>query len=191
MLQKLKLKIFKYLTSPRMLPYYVNNQIVYNTRVSSSVEFIKNNKIKIEEHVFIWHNVILDGSAGLTISEGCQIGANVSIFTHSSHIAIRLFGKHYSNECFGRKEDGYMLKDVFIGNYTFIGTGSVVLPGVHIGTGCIVSANSLVNQNIPDYAIVQGNPAKIIGDTRKLDKRYLKKNIKFQKYYNEWNSIDD
>jgi acetyltransferase-like isoleucine patch superfamily enzyme len=128
----------------------------------------------------------LDGSSGLTIEEGCQIGANVSIFTHSSHISIRLFGKHYSDECKGRVEDGYILKKVLIGKYTFIATGSVILPGVTIGKGCIISANALVNKNVPDYAIVQGNPAEIIGDTRRLDSRYLKRSEQFKNYYEEW-----
>lgn len=190
MFQKLKLKIFMYLTKPRMLPYYDNNIAIKDTRISSTVEFIKKDQIKIEENVFIWHNTILDGSAGLTISEGCQIGSHVAIFTHSSHISIRLFGKHYSDECHGRIEDGYILKEVHVGSYTFIATGSVILPGVHIGKGCIVSANSLVNQDVPDYAIVQGNPAKIIGDTRRLDKRYLKRDKKFEQYYNEWSDVE-
>jgi acetyltransferase-like isoleucine patch superfamily enzyme len=171
-----------------MLSYYKNNKLIKKTRISSSVEFIKEENIEIGENVFVWHHTILDGSSKLTISEGCQIGANVSIFTHSSHIAIRLFGKHYTNECKGKIEDGYILKQVFIGKYTFIATGSVILPGITIGKGCIVSANSLVTQNLPDYAIVQGNPAQIIGDTRKLDKRYLKRDKKFQDYYQEWDS---
>ena len=188
MLRKLKLKVFKYLTTPKMLSYYKFDNLITNTRISTSVQFIKEENINIGENVFIWHNVILDGSSNLTISEGCQIGANVSIFTHSSHMSIRLFGRYYTDKCLGRKEDAYILKDVSIGKYTFIATGSVVLPGVNIGKGCIVSANSLVTKNIPDYAIIQGNPAEIIGDTRKIDKRYLNKSKDFSKYYNEWNN---
>ena len=44
----------------------------------------------------------------------------------------------------------------------WIGANSVILRGVHIGNGAVVGAGSVVTQDIPDYAIVAGNPAKVI-----------------------------
>jgi len=188
MFQKMKIKLFKYFTRSRMFPYFDNNgKIVKNTRISSSVLFIEESNISIGENIFIWQNTILDGSGKLTISEGCQIGANVSIFTHSSHFAIRLFGRYYAEKCFGEVNKGYIKKEVFVGKYTFIATGSIILPGVNIGKGVIIAPNSVVNINLPDYSIVQGNPCVIIGDTRKIDKKYLKNSDEFTQYYNEWN----
>lgn len=55
---------------------------------------------------------------------------------------------------------------VYIGENAFIGASVVVLPGTHIGKSVIIGAGAVVKGNIPDYAIVVGNPAKIIGDTR-------------------------
>ncbi|MBU3155810.1 Vat family streptogramin A O-acetyltransferase [Clostridium estertheticum] len=52
--------------------------------------------------------------------------------------------------------------DTIIGNDVWIGQNVVVMPGIHIGNGAIIAANSVVTKNVPDYHIVGGNPAKII-----------------------------
>lgn len=51
---------------------------------------------------------------------------------------------------------------VVIGNDVWIGGRVTILPGVHVGDGCIIGANAVVTKDIPNYAIVGGNPAKII-----------------------------
>lgn len=53
-------------------------------------------------------------------------------------------------------------RPVIIGNDVWIGTRSVILPGVTIGSHAIVAAGSIVTKNVPDWAIVGGNPAKVI-----------------------------
>ena len=52
--------------------------------------------------------------------------------------------------------------DTIIGNDVWIGQNVTVLPGVHIGDGAIIAANSVVTKDIPAYHIVGGDPAKII-----------------------------
>jgi acetyltransferase-like isoleucine patch superfamily enzyme len=42
-----------------------------------------------------------------------------------------------------------------------IGSGSVVLPGVSIGRGALIGAGAVVTRNVPDHAIVFGNPARV------------------------------
>lgn len=51
-------------------------------------------------------------------------------------------------------------KAVSIGNDVWIGHGAVIMPGISIGNGAIVGANSVVTRNVPAYAIVAGVPAK-------------------------------
>ena len=50
--------------------------------------------------------------------------------------------------------------DTIIGNDVWIGQNSVILPGVHIGDGAIIGANSVVGSDVAPYTIVVGNPAK-------------------------------
>ena len=53
-------------------------------------------------------------------------------------------------------------KPVRIGNDVYIGHGAMIMPGVIVGDGAIVAANAVVTRNVPAYAIVAGNPARLI-----------------------------
>lgn len=57
--------------------------------------------------------------------------------------------------------------NVVIGDDVWIGANSVVLPGVTIGNGAVVGAGSVVTKNVPQYAIIAGNPAKIIKNRKR------------------------
>jgi acetyltransferase-like isoleucine patch superfamily enzyme len=52
--------------------------------------------------------------------------------------------------------------DVTIGNDVWLGTNAMVMSGVTIGDGAVIGANSLVSTNVPPYAIVSGNPARVV-----------------------------
>ncbi len=51
---------------------------------------------------------------------------------------------------------------VVVGDDVWIGTRSIILPGIKIGSHSIIGAGSIVTKNVPEWAIVAGNPAKII-----------------------------
>lgn len=53
-------------------------------------------------------------------------------------------------------------KPVIIEDDVWIGAKVIILPGVHIGTGAVIGAGAVVTKNVPDYAVVGGNPAHII-----------------------------
>jgi acetyltransferase-like isoleucine patch superfamily enzyme len=54
-------------------------------------------------------------------------------------------------------------RSVVIGNYVFIGTRALILPGVSIGDGAAVGAGSVVTKNVPPGFIVAGAPARQVG----------------------------
>ena len=52
--------------------------------------------------------------------------------------------------------------EIVIGNNIWIADKVSILPGVHIGDGCIIGANSVVTHDIPPYSLAAGSPAKVI-----------------------------
>jgi len=180
--------ILREFKAPRMLWGFESQNGEYHTktRISDTACFYHPESIKIADNVFVWHYTILDGTGGLEIGEGTQVGAWVGIFTHSSHIAIRIYGMHYQDVP-EREKRGYPIAPVKIGKYVFIGAGSKILPGVTIGDGALISAGSIVNHDVGDFEIVAGNPAKVIGNTNKLDSEYLQ-DPQLKRWYDEWNN---
>ena len=173
----LKCKLLRFISpffGTRMLYGFIDRHGNYlpETRISNTAFIFSKKSINIENNVFIGHFSILDATFGLTIEEGCQIGFFTGIFTHSSHEAIRLYGKSYMHVA---DKVAYHTGPVHVGAYSFIGAHATILPGTKIGKGCVISAYSLVKGDFPDYSIISGSPAKIIGDVRQNDERLLKK----------------
>ena len=173
---------------PRMMVYGYRNKIqkkfFRGTRISSSAYITEPSKLDIGDNVWVNHNVRLDASGGLKIGDGCTIGYGSMILTHSSHMAGRLNGAEFIKM---RIEDrvGYIRKPVEIGEYTFIGGGAAVMPGVKIGRGCVIGVNSVVTKDVPDHAIVVGSPAKVIGSTVDTDKAFFDDPMVREYYYDK------
>ena len=138
------------------------------TRVSSTAVLYNPESIAIADNVFVWHYTILDGTGGLEIGEGTQIGAWVGIFTHSSHLAIRYHGDSYIETPTPVKQH-YVRRPVKVGRFCFVAARSLILPGVTVGDGALIAAGSIVERDVPDYAIMKGTPAVQVGDTRTMD----------------------
>lgn len=183
--------LFQHFISP-----FVRNMMVYGywnsitkkyhrgTRISSSAYITEPRKLDLGNNVWINHNVRIDASGGVKIGDGCQIGYNSMILSHSSHMAIRLNGEAFIKMDITERV-GYIHKSVEVGEYTFIGGGSAVMPGVKIGKGCVIGVNSVVTKNVPDFAIVAGAPARIIGSTLEADKKYFDNPVVRKFYYDK------
>lgn len=151
-----------------------------NTRISSSAFLDHKETLFLSDNVYIGHYNFIEASQNIFIEEGVQITNFVNITTHSSHYSIRLYGKHYSDF---KDKIGYIKGEVHIGKYTFVGPYVLISPGTNIGKGCIVAAYSQVKGSFPDYSIIAGNPAKIVGNTKDKDNEFLEKYPELQTYY--------
>lgn len=169
---------------PKMIYAYKHRGVVLeDTRVSNSTVITDEANLDLADNVFIGHYNFIESSNGLSIEEGVQITNYISVLTHSSHISIRLYGSQYR-----RHSDliGYKKGSVTIGAYSFIGPHSTILPGTRIGKGCLVSAYSLLKGEYPDFSIISGNPATVVGDTRELDKPFLEAHPELNNFYKQW-----
>lgn len=151
-------------------------------RIASTAIITNKENLILEDNVWINHYVRIDAAGGVSIGEGCQIGFASCILSHSTHNSIRLMGYKFM-EYNAPDRIGYIAKHTKIGSYTFIGGGSYVMPGITIGKGCVVGVNSVVTHDLPDYSIAIGSPAKIIGNTKDIDEKYLDNPIARQTYY--------
>jgi acetyltransferase-like isoleucine patch superfamily enzyme len=115
-------------------------------------------KISNISKVYIAPNVILDTNYPelVTIEEGAYITRGVRILAHfnpSDGIAEII-----NKDCIKKK--------VVIRKNAFIGVNAIINPGVTVGECAIVASGAVVTKDVPDFGIVGGNPAKIIGDVR-------------------------
>jgi acetyltransferase-like isoleucine patch superfamily enzyme len=99
------------------------------------------------------------------IGKYCQISYHVEIHDNNSHPVDpesrkrQAVGVHVNKEGFGSI---YLseTKPVIIGDNVWIGHDVIILKGVHIGNNSIIAAGSIVTRDVPENAIVAGNPAK-------------------------------
>lgn len=174
-------RVFK----PVMIWGYKRRDGVYlpRTRIGNMTHIEGAKNLDIADNVFVGHFNFIDASNGLVICAGCQITNYVSILTHSSHNSIRLYGDFYTSSA---NPVGYVKGAVSIGEFTFVGPHSVIMPGANIGRGSIVAAYSFVKGDFTDFAIIAGNPAKVVGDTRDKDGKYLEAHPELRRYYEQW-----
>ncbi len=178
-------QLWRALLAPRMLYGWrsADGDWRAHTRISSSTHIDCPERLHLADHVYVGHFNTLDASGGLTLGEGVQVTSHCALLTHSSHQSLRLAGRAY----WGAAEPpGFVRATTVIGAYTFIGPHSVVAPGSRIGRGVLVRAFSYVSGEVSDFAIVAGQPARVIGDTRQVDESWLAAHPQSRADYDAW-----
>jgi acetyltransferase-like isoleucine patch superfamily enzyme len=120
--------------------------------VSVGTHSIIEHHIKISDHVRIHSNVFIPEYS--ILEEGCWLGPNVVCTNARYPLSPKV------------KEN---LKGPLIHRGAKIGANVTLLPGVVIGVKALVGAGSVVVHDVPDYKIVVGNPARIMGDIQDLE----------------------
>lgn len=103
----------------------------------------------------------------ISIGNNVTVTTGVTILTHDG--STWLF-----NDAKGRR---FLYKKTIIKNNVFIGTNSIIMPGVVIEDNVVVAAGSVVTKSVPSGAIIGGNPAKIIGSFDTYKERVLENYI--------------
>ena len=154
--------------------------------IADSVRLGQNVKIFHPSLVNLYGCTIGDDSrigTFVEIQKNATIGARCKISSHTFicegvHIEDEVFIGHgvmFTNDRFPRatNEDGslqteadWKLEYTRVKRRASIGSNATIISGVTIGEGALVGAGAVVTRDVPDYAIVAGVPARVIGDTR-------------------------
>ncbi|WP_108669007.1 acyltransferase [Peribacillus acanthi] len=111
--------------------------------------------MEIGNDVFIGFGGFYVASGGISIGNGTIIAHKVEIMTRNHN---------YDSEDLKSipYDSRYILKPVVIEENVWIGSNVCIVPGVCIGEGAVIGMGSVVTKDVPKYAIVGGNPAKVI-----------------------------
>jgi acetyltransferase-like isoleucine patch superfamily enzyme len=103
----------------------------------------------------------------VVIGRYCSIASGVGIMPGGNHrtdwVSMFPFRIRYGLEGAGRDGHPTSKGDVVIGNDVWIGNDALILSGITIGDGAVVAAKAVVTRDVPAYAIVAGNPGRVVG----------------------------
>jgi UDP-2-acetamido-3-amino-2,3-dideoxy-glucuronate N-acetyltransferase len=125
------------------------------TRIGTFVEVQKGANIgarcKISSHTFICE--------GVDINDGVFVGHGVMFINDRHPRAVTAGGDL-------QVEEDWQLVRTTVAEQASIGSNATILCGVTIGKFAMIGAGAVVTRDVPDYAVVAGVPAKIVGDVR-------------------------
>ena len=133
---------------------------------------LENSQMQIGDRVLINEGTTFYCTTGITIGNDVMISWGSTIVDSNMHSTVskdrmketQNARKEIENHTMGQNVDRSTIRSapVVIKDKAWIGFSCIIMKGVTIGEGAIVGAGSVVTKNVPDYAIVGGNPAKVI-----------------------------
>lgn len=124
--------------------------------IDPTVTIVSPEKLLIGEDVHIQPNCQLYASGG-----GIEIGAG-TIFAHGIQVFARNHNYDVEDLRYIPYDERFIEKKVIIGEYVWVGANVIILPGVTVGKGAVIGAGAVVSGDVPAYAVVGGNPARVL-----------------------------
>jgi acetyltransferase-like isoleucine patch superfamily enzyme len=114
--------------------------------------------------VLFWDH-LEESESIVRIGKYCSIAANILFYVDGNHqyehaSTFPFYELGHNDD--PRNKNGWGKGAPTVGNDVWIGYEAVILSGVHVGDGAVVGAHSVVTKDVPPYAIVGGNPARVL-----------------------------
>lgn len=135
--------------------FFIRNDIhvAYGTYIHKATTIGRRTRINAPSHL-----------GKCTIGSYCAIGGRLIVRSGNHHTGF-LNMQDYAQRHFIYSKLSVIGVDkggVSIGNGVWIGDSVIILPGVNVGNGAVIGAGSVVTKSVPEYAIVVGNPARVV-----------------------------
>lgn len=147
-----------------------------NSWIHPTAKFLGSGEIVLSEEVQLHAGVILDCDEHGKIQFGKE--TNINSYSRIESMNSVIFEDHvlvgpnvyisdrnheYRDVAKPIMHQGYYSHGgVFIGTGSWLGIHSAIIGNIHIGKHCVIGANSIVTESIPDFSVVVGNPARIV-----------------------------
>ncbi len=148
-----------------LVPFHTVRKLFYRAagmNLSGTVHmwarFFEPRNIVIGVDSIVGDHAFLDGRDKLIIGNHVDIASGVMIFNSEHDLNSDDFGA--------------ILAPVKIEDYVFIGPRTIIMPGVTIGKGAVIAGGAVVTKDVPEFTIVGGVPAKVIGARTNTDPHY-------------------
>jgi len=125
-------------------------------KVAATAKLYRWREVRDAQNISVGAGSIIGMWATLDGREGITIGKNVNF---SSEVALWTLQHDYNSPTFATSGGPIVIED-----RAWISFRATILPGVTIGEGAVVAANSVVTKDVPPYTVVGGIPAKKIGE---------------------------
>lgn len=123
-------------------------------------------KISVGEFVHVAANCLLQGKGGVEIQDMATISSLCKVYSATNYYKNEK-GELVSCSAMAPAQEQYVKKfKIVIGENSFIGTGTAVIPYARIGNFAVIGSNGFVSSAIADYSIAVGVPSKIIGEIK-------------------------
>ena len=135
------------------LPWFLH-RLGKNTVIQHGFRVMTPENVEIGSNCNFGQGVFITGGGGVRIGDWVGLGPDVKIWSVNHRIddVTRPWLLQGSNK-----------KEVVIEDDVWLAANVFVMPGVTIGRSAVVAASSVVNKSIPAYAIVAGNPGRVVG----------------------------
>lgn len=133
--------------------------------LQGGVRFFHVGRLEVGEGSLVNRGVLLDNRGGIVIGRQVSIAHDARIYTmgHDPH-----------DPDFATKSAPVQIDD-----HAVVFAAAMIMPGVHLGEGCVVMAGSVVTQDVPPGRMVGGNPARDLGERRCTPRYRLRRRFWF------------
>ncbi|MCM1955884.1 acyltransferase [Bacteroides uniformis] len=127
------------------------------------------NSLKIGKYSIIGWHCVVEGGANICIGDRCFLGPGAKLLCSTYE-----YDGVFTSQLLPKGAYSIKYGDITIEDDAYVGAGTVVMPGITIGEGALVGANSLVDRDLKPWTIYHGNPVKKVGERERPTEEHRK-----------------